>query len=128
MRLVDKDYGAFDGNNIHETWITRGLTVTLESSIDHLSFRNYSDLIKKMDSYSSIGAVDLYNKKKYINPFLPLAHGCWMFFKTYFIEAGCLYGFDGFVISMTNAGGSFLKYAKHLELKKYNENNSMVQK
>jgi hypothetical protein len=39
-----------------------------------------------------------------------------MFFKTYIFEMGVLERFDGFVISILNAGGSFLKYAKLREL------------
>jgi hypothetical protein len=40
-----------------------------------------------------------------------------MFIRTYFLEWGILDGFDGFVISTTNAGGSFLKYAKAREMR-----------
>ena len=39
-----------------------------------------------------------------------------MFLKTYFFELGLLDGFDGLVISVMNAGGSFLKYAKLREM------------
>jgi hypothetical protein len=39
-----------------------------------------------------------------------------MFLRTYFLELGFLDGFDGFVISIMNAGGSFFKYAKCREM------------
>ncbi len=118
VRLVNKNKGAFDGKNIHESWLTKSLITPLEVNIDHLSFKNYADLIKKMDQYSNLGADSLYDPKHYTNFFTPLIHGFWMFAKTYFLEYGCLDGFDGFVISITNAGGSFFKYAKCRELEK----------
>jgi len=116
VRLVDKTQGTFDGKSIHESWITHTTTAPLDISIDHLSFNNYSDLIHKMNHYSDLGSLALYGQTKRATPFKAIAHGLWMFFKTYFLELGITDGFDGFVISMTNAGGSFLKYAKHREL------------
>lgn len=116
IRLVDRSQGAFDGKSVHESWRTTGSVIPLETSIKHLSFSNYSDLIKKMDHYSSLGSVSLHNETNSTNPFRALARGSWMFFKTYFLELGCLDGFDGFIISITNAGGSFFKYAKYREL------------
>jgi len=46
----------------------------------------------------------------------PLSHGIWMFIRTYVLELGIIEGFDGFMISVLNAGGSFLKYAKLREM------------
>jgi glycosyltransferase involved in cell wall biosynthesis len=123
VRLVDKNKGAFDGKSIHESWHTTGTTIPLETSIEHISFKNYSDLIKKMDHYSNLGSAVLKNKTNSANPLKAVARGCWMFFKTYFLELGFWDGFDGFVISITNAGGSFFKYAKHRELAKHQHGN-----
>jgi hypothetical protein len=118
---VDRKKGAFDGRAVHESWVAEGPTKALDAEIVHLSFRNYSELIAKMERYSNIGAEDLYGKKESINAFKPISHGFWMFFKTYFLEQGVLDGFDGLVISMMNGLGSFFKYAKLLELNKSGE-------
>ena len=116
VRLVDRRRGRFDGRPVHERWITEGEVKSLDAIIEHISFRNFSELVKKMEDYSDLAARDLYDKKGRISPLKPVSHGLWMFMKTYFIERGFLEGFDGFVISVMNAGGSFLKYAKLIEL------------
>jgi hypothetical protein len=55
---------------------------------------------------------------KRVRGLTPLSHGIWMFLRTYFLELGMLDGFEGMVIAVMNAGGSFLKYAKLRELQK----------
>ncbi len=112
LRLVDRQKGRFDGRPVHEQWVTEGKTLALDACIEHVSFRNFSELVDKMERYSSLAASELFERKVKANGFTPLSHACWMFFRTYVLELGVLQGFDGLVISTTNAGGSFLKYAK----------------
>jgi hypothetical protein len=71
-----------------------------------------------MERYSTLSSEELFARHESVNGITPLTHGVWMFIKTYLIEKGFLDGFDGFVISVMNAGGSFLKYAKLRELYK----------
>lgn len=116
VRLVNRNSGAFDERYVHESWQAAGETVLLAADIEHVSFRNYSEMIAKMEHYSTLGAAESFRKQKWVGPFSPLFHGLWMFFRTYFMEWGLLEGFDGFMIAALNAGGSFLKYAKLREL------------
>ncbi|MGD8387860.1 MAG: glycosyltransferase family 2 protein [Desulfobacteraceae bacterium] len=116
VRLVDRRQGGFDGRTVHERWVTRGEEHVLDAVIDHYSFRDYSEVVDKMERYSSLAARSLFEAGKSAGPFAPGMHGLWMFFRTYLLELGVLDGFEGFVISVMNAGGSFLKYAKLREL------------
>ena len=116
VRLVDKEKGRFDGRNVHEGWLTHGKVMHLDSYIEHRSFRNYSEFTAKMDRYSTLAARDLFHKGAGSAPFTPALHGFWMFLRTYILEMGILEGFDGFMISIMNAGGSFMKYAKLREM------------
>lgn len=122
VRLVDRTKGAFDGRPVHERWLTEGSIRTLDVPIEHLSFRNYSELVAKMEHYSSLGASELCRRKTHAHTLTPIFHGFWMFLRTFVLELGALDGFDGFVISLMNAGGSFFKYAKFREMKKYGRN------
>ena len=119
VRLVDRTSGAFDGRPVHERWLTEGSIQAFDVAIEHLSFRNYSELVEKMERYSNLGASELCHKKNHSHALTPISHGCWMFLRTFILELGALDGFDGFVISIMNAGGSFFKYAKFREMKKY---------
>lgn len=119
VRLVHKGRGGFDGRPVHEKWITRGKVKDLDVFIEHISFRNYSELVAKMENYSNLAARALFDKGVKVNPLAPPFHGFWMFIRTYLLELGMLDGFDGFVISVMNGGGSFLKYAKARELARH---------
>jgi (heptosyl)LPS beta-1,4-glucosyltransferase len=116
VRLVDRRRGRFDGRPVHEQWLTEGNERNLEACIEHISFRNYSRLVEKMERYSSLGSQELFEKGVKAGALTPLSHSVWMFLRTYGLERGFLDGFDGLVISIMNAGGSFLKYAKLREI------------
>lgn len=116
VRLVNRKLGKFDDRQVHECWCPRGKVEMLEADIEHVSFRNYSDMIAKMEHYSSLAAKEFFENHRSVYRLSPLCHGLWMFFRTYVLERGFLEGFDGFMISTLNAGGSFLKYAKLIEL------------
>jgi glycosyltransferase involved in cell wall biosynthesis len=116
VRLVNRKVGGFDGRPVHEKWVTKGVR-ELDAIIEHISFRNYSDLLAKMENYSNLASKEMFEKNARVNAITPILHGLWMFVRTYFLELGILDGFDGFVISTTNAGGSFLKYAKAREMR-----------
>lgn len=117
VRLVNRKRGDFDGRPVHEKWVTDGRVKDLDAYIEHFSFKNYSDLLAKMETYSNLGATVLFEKNKNSHVLSPIFHGVWTFFRTYILELGLLDGFDGFMISVTAAGGSFLKYAKLREMR-----------
>jgi glycosyltransferase involved in cell wall biosynthesis len=117
VRLVNRRNGGFDGRHVHESWLVKGKVKDLDAHIEHISFRNYSDLTAKMENYSNLAALEMFEKDIYASPFTPMLHGLWMFIRTFLLELGCLQGFDGFVISVMNAGGSFMKYAKLREMR-----------
>lgn len=119
LRLVDRRQGRFSDNIVHESWICDGEIKKLDHAIVHHSFRNYADMINKMQAYSTLAAKEMAQNGRHARWWLPLTHGLWMFIRTYFLELGLVEGFDGFMISLLNAGGSFLKYAKLREARIY---------
>lgn len=112
VRMVDRRQGHFSDNLVHERWISNGPVKELDLTIEHRSFRNYSDLVHKMQTYSTLSAQEMLNRGRSVRWWSPFSHGLWMFIRTYVLEMGMMAGFDGFMISLFNAGGSFMKYAK----------------
>ncbi|OQY59702.1 MAG: hypothetical protein B6245_05350 [Desulfobacteraceae bacterium 4572_88] len=112
LRLVHRGQGGFSDHLVHEQWIPRGPVKSLDAVIEHYSFRNYADLIQKMQTYSTLAAREMFQEGRNAAWWDPISHGLWMAFRTYFLELGVLEGFDGFMIAMLNAQGSFMKYAK----------------
>lgn len=121
VRIVNRKKGRFSDNLVHEKWIAEGNVKALDLYIEHYSFRNYSDLIGKMQRYSTLAAEEMIKKDKAVRWWTPFSHGLWMFIRTYFLEKGIVEGFDGFMISALNAGGSFMKYAKLREARMYGD-------
>jgi len=112
VRLVNRKQGRFSDDLVHEQWIAQGPLERLEAVIDHYSFPTYADLLEKMQNYSTLAALQMEKDGRRAGWWSPISHGLWTFIQSYFLELGVLEGFDGFVISLTNAGGSFMKYAK----------------
>ncbi len=121
LRLVDRRQGRFSDDLVHEKWLCDGLVKGLDVAIEHYSFRNYADLIHKMQSHSTLAAEQMVRKGRRSGWWSPISHGVWTFLRTYFLEMGMLEGFDGLVIALTNAGGSFMKYAKLREANLYQQ-------
>jgi len=119
IRVVDRRKGEFSRHSVHERWISHGPVKDLDLNIEHYSFRNYAEMINKMQNYSDLAAADMFGEGKRAGWWTPVSHGFWMFLRTYFLELGIVEGFDGFFISLMNAGGSFMKYAKLRETLKF---------
>jgi hypothetical protein len=116
VRLVKRSKGVFSEKRVHEQWVAHGPVKQLDAVIEHYSFRNYAGLIEKMQNYSTLAAQEMKDEGRRAGWWTPISHGLWTFMRSYFLELGILEGFDGFMISTTNAGGSYLKYAKLWEL------------
>ena len=84
-------------------------------SLAENSFRDYADMVDKMQAYSTLAARQMAVENRRPGMWSPVTHGAWMFVRTYIFERGFLEGLDGLVIAALNAGGSFLKYAKRRE-------------
>jgi hypothetical protein len=90
----------------------------LSCAIEHYSFHNYSEMLDKLQCYSTFGAQNIASENRTVSSWSAIGHGIWTFIQVYFLKLGILVGFDGFVIALLNAGGSFMKYAKAREILK----------
>jgi hypothetical protein len=82
---------------------------------------NYSQVLQKIDRYSSASAEQAFAKGKQSSPLTAIGHGAWSFFRTYFIRLGFLDGPQGFSLALANAQGSYYRYMKICELAKASE-------
>jgi glycosyltransferase involved in cell wall biosynthesis len=117
-RLFNRDKVRFSDLQCHEKVESRHSKV-LDSHIIHYSYRDYQQMLHKLNQYSSQYAEDHVGKKKRVRAWSPPLHGLFAFLKNYFLKRGFLCGFDGFTISLLNALGSYMKYAKLLEKQRY---------
>ncbi|CAL7960779.1 (heptosyl)LPS beta-1,4-glucosyltransferase [Gammaproteobacteria bacterium] len=112
IRLVKKDCGKFSDDIIHERLIVNGATDRLQNKLQHFSFGSIEELINKINSYSTLGAIKLHDTKKKTSYAKAFAHASWIFIKIYFLKLGFLDGWPGFIIAFSNFEGVFYRYAK----------------
>jgi glycosyltransferase involved in cell wall biosynthesis len=126
VRLVRKSKCKLDGLT-HEKLVVNGPTAKLSCCIEHFSYRSYSELFRKLDDYSTELAAQMHSDGKRAGPADAFLRGSWMFFRNYILKLGFTAGFDGFVISLSKGVGTFLKYAKLYELRKFSSDQPLLE-
>ena len=115
-RLFQRGTARFSNDLVHERLIPSGAAVKLKNHMLHYSFMNYSQVLQKIDRYSSASAEQAFAKGKRSSPLAAIGHGTWSFFRTYVIRLGFLDGPQGFSLALANAQGSYYRYMKICEL------------
>ncbi|MBY0528795.1 MAG: glycosyltransferase family 2 protein [Rhabdochlamydiaceae bacterium] len=112
IRLYNRTATRFSGDAVHEKIISKGLFVrALAFPILHTPYRNMSDFLAKMQTYSTLFAEQ--NKgRKSASLLKALLHGWSAFLKSYLLKRGCFCGKEGFIISLYNGHTAFYKYLK----------------
>jgi glycosyltransferase involved in cell wall biosynthesis len=123
-RLFKRGTARFSDDLVHERLIPEGAVAKLENPMLHYSFRNFSQVLSKIDRYSSASAEQAYAHGKRSNPCKAILHGLWAFFKTYVLKVGFLDGRHGLALAISNGEGSYYRYMKIwlLELEDQHEN------
>ena len=85
----------------------------LKHAIWQVPFRNFEEVLKKANRYSTLGVLKIADKR--VSMGQALAHGFWSFIKHYVFKKGFLDGWPGFVIAFGNFEGTFYRYAKRYE-------------
>ena len=111
-RLFKRGSARFSDDLVHERLIPSGQVAKLENPMLHYSFMNYSQVLQKIDRYSTASAEQAFAKGKTSTPLKAVLHGVWSFFRTYFLQAGFLDGPQGFTLAMSNAQGTYYRYVK----------------
>lgn len=97
---------------VHEGFIVGPRIGHLKHAIWQFPFQDLSEVLAKMQRYSSLGAekLALHGAKSSMGK--ALLHAIVAFIRIYIIKAGFLDGWAGFVIALGNFEGTFYRYAK----------------
>lgn len=118
IRLYNKDQCLFNDRSVHESVQANGPVVTLEGDLVHLTYKNISDYILRMDKYSYLAALELTKKHKKISWIRLFLNPGFNFFKMYVVKFGFLQGYSGFLLSIFYSFYTFSKYAKAIEMQR----------
>lgn len=112
LRLFNRQSARFSDDLVHERVLYDGEVHWLDNSLLHYSFQNFSQVLSKIDQYSSASAEQLYIRGKKSSLVKAVGHGLWAFIRTYFFRAGFLDGSHGFALAVSNAEGTYYRYLK----------------
>jgi glycosyltransferase involved in cell wall biosynthesis len=115
-RLFKRGSAKFSDHLVHERLLPSGSIRKLNNHFLHYSYRNFSQVLKKVDVYSSAAAQQAFNQGKKGGLGIALAHGFWAFFRTYVLRRGFLDGQYGLALAISNAATSYYKYLKLWQL------------
>ena len=112
LRLFRRAKGSFSDVLVHESVLLQGSVIRLKQPLLHYSYRNFEDVLSKLNNYSSAASIMLQRKGKKGSLIQAVLHGLWAFIRTYFLRAGFLDGQEGFMLAVVNAENSYYRYIK----------------
>lgn len=121
LRLFKRGTAKFSDDLVHERVVTEQPVHALKNHLLHYSYLNFSQVLSKVDAYSSASAKQAYARGKRSSVAGALGHGAWAFFRTYVIRRGFLDGAHGLALSISNAETSYYKYLKLWQMQQAEE-------
>jgi glycosyltransferase involved in cell wall biosynthesis len=118
VRLFDRARGAWRGDLVHESFVTRGPVRRLHGDLEHHPYADISDHLRTIDSYTTLWARQAHAAGRRSNALDMSAGATWAFLRNYVLKRGFLLGGVGFVVSVLNTHYTFAKLAKLRELER----------
>jgi len=112
LRLFRRGKARFSDALVHESVQLQGSTARLRQPLLHYSYRDFEDVLSKLNNYSSAASAMLERRGKRGSLAQAVLHGLWAFIRTYFLRAGFLDGREGFMLAVMNAENSYYRYIK----------------
>ncbi|MDO8262973.1 MAG: glycosyltransferase family 2 protein [Gallionella sp.] len=112
LRLFKRGKGRFSDALVHESVQLQGSMARLRQPLQHYSYRDFEDVLSKLNSYSSAASAMLERRGKRGSLAQAVLHGLWAFIRTYVLRAGFLDGREGFMLAVMNAENSYYRYIK----------------
>ncbi len=118
VRLFNKLKANFNEKIVDEFVVLSGEKEQIEEVLLHFSFSSISSHIEKINTYSKLYAISLFNDKKKTSLTDAIIRSLLEFMNIYFLKSGFLDGKKGVLLSINSAFEVFLKYQKLLEIQK----------
>jgi glycosyltransferase involved in cell wall biosynthesis len=118
LRLFDRRCGKWEGGRVHESVRLREKPEFLRGEIQHYTYRNLSDYLRRLEVYSNLAAFDYQQRGKQATPLGLLGNPTAAFVKAYILKRGFMDGTAGFAVAVMGAVSVFFKYAKLHELQR----------
>ena len=121
-RLFQKDCGRMSKALVHESVEISGSVKMLDVPIYHYTESSLSQILLKIDHYSTLGAEEAHQSGKRSSVYSASFRAFLVFLHNYLLKGGCLEGKQGLTLSITDSVNKFFKYAKLEELNNASKN------
>ena len=111
-RLFKRGTARFSEHLVHEHLLPEGSKGKLKHHFLHYSFRDFSQVLRKVDTYSSALAEQSFKQGKRSSVCKAFWHAVWAFIRTYIFRLGFLDGPQGLALAISNAEGTYYRYIK----------------
>ena len=116
LRLFRKDRGRFEPREVHECIRVDGRTGHLRHPMEHYTYRDIGDYLRRMDFYSTLAAREMFKAGRRagilditLRPLLTFCRMC-------FLRLGILDGIYGMILAGLYSAYTFSKYSKLWEM------------
>jgi glycosyltransferase involved in cell wall biosynthesis len=116
VRLFRRDCGRLSCALVHEAVQVKGRIAAFDCPIEHFTESRLSEVLKKIDRYSTIGAEEAFAAGRRSTLWGAAFRAKLTFFHDYILRLGFLDGPQGLTLAVTDAVNKFFKYAKLAEL------------
>jgi len=116
LRLFRRASGRFTEQRVHERLVVEGSVGRLRNDLLHFTDPSLSHYFEKFNRYTTLAAEELASNDGRFRFSQVLIRPPWVFIRMYFLRAGFLDGFAGFVLCLLSSFYVFVKYAKLWEI------------
>lgn len=116
LRLFRKSAGHFTSALVHEKIEVDGSTDRLHNPMMHYSYPTLEDYMHKLDHYSTLGAQEMFEKKRKLRSHHLILKPLVAFLRKLILQRGWRDGWEGFLIASLTSFGTLIRLAKLREL------------
>jgi glycosyltransferase involved in cell wall biosynthesis len=117
LRLYHRRRAQWTTHRVHESIRTSGAVGRLRGEMLHYPYRDISEHLAKIDSYTTLVAEQWAAEGRRATAFQAYVHSRLAFLRNYVLRRGFRDGQTGLLVSLLNSHYVFLKYAKLIELR-----------
>jgi len=118
LRLFRREKGFFQMREVHESVKINGKTGYLKNSLEHYTYKDVRDYLKRMQNYSTLSAKELLKRGYRANILDVIFRPVAAFFRMVFLQAGILDGIYGIILAYLYSVYTYEKYSKLRKMQK----------
>ncbi len=119
VRFIRRGAARYPDRRVHADMETSGPTPTLRTPLLHYTFPSFTAYLEKLHRYALWGAADLFRAGRRAGAIQVALRPAWRFARTYVVQGGFLDGTHGLVLCALQAYGTFLKWARLWEWRRF---------